>query len=63
MDEHFHALHRLRHDELVAAAAADRLARRSRGPRRPGPLLRLYARLWWASRPRAERWTGELLPV
>ncbi len=63
MDEHFRMLHRLRHDELVAAAAADRLARRSRGPRRPGPLLRLYARLWWASRPRAERWTGELLPV
>jgi hypothetical protein len=63
MGEESRALHRLRHEELVAEADAARRARRCRGPARPGPLLRLYARLWWASRPRAGRWTGELLPV
>lgn len=63
MHEHGEALHRLRHDELVADATAARLARRCRRPRRPSPVLRLYARLWWASRPRAERWTADLLPT
>jgi hypothetical protein len=40
-----------------AAAAADRLARTCR---RPSPVLRIYARLWWASRPRAAAWTPGL---
>jgi hypothetical protein len=48
---------------LEAAAAAHRLAReRTREARalRPSIVLRLYARLWWASRPRAAAWTPGL---
>jgi hypothetical protein len=58
--EHFA---RLRGQEMEAAAAAHRLARECRGVRRAGPsrALRLYARLWWASRPRAAAWTPGLL--
>jgi hypothetical protein len=48
---------RQRRGELEAAAAAHRLARTSP---RPSLLLRLYARLWWASRPRAAAWTPGL---
>jgi hypothetical protein len=49
----------LRREELEAAAAAHRLARRSRSAR-PSLVLRIYARLWWASRPRAAAWTPGL---
>jgi hypothetical protein len=46
-----------RRRELQRAADRYRLAARCR-PARPGPspLLRLYARLWWASRPRVGAW-------
>jgi hypothetical protein len=53
----------VRRRELEAAAAAHRLAReRTREARalRPSIVLRLYARLWWASRPRAAAWTPGL---
>jgi hypothetical protein len=55
-------LMRLRRRELEAAAAAHRLARECRRARvrGPSPLLRLYARLWWASRPRVRAWTPGL---
>jgi hypothetical protein len=46
-----------RRRELERAAARHRLARTCRPERTgPSPLLRLYARLWWASRPRVEAW-------
>ncbi|MCX6463280.1 MAG: hypothetical protein NTW05_06775 [Pseudonocardiales bacterium] len=61
MDERFRMLHEVRHAELVAAADRARLVRRCRGHRRPGPVARLYARVWWASRPRASVWSGGLL--
>jgi hypothetical protein len=54
----------LRAQELRRAADAHRLralAQRAARPPRPSLLLRLYARAWWASRPRAERWTPMLL--
>ena len=54
--EHFAHLHR---HEMEAQAAAYRAARRARA--RPSRALRLYARLWWASRPRAAAWTPGLL--
>jgi hypothetical protein len=50
MDLH---LVQLRSAELQAEAAAHR---RARSFRRPSPLVRLYTRLWWASRPRAVSW-------
>jgi hypothetical protein len=56
LEQHVH----LRRRELEAAAAAHRTARRCRGYARPSPVLRLYARLWWASRPRAAAWTPGL---
>ncbi|TQM15064.1 hypothetical protein [Pseudonocardia kunmingensis] len=43
-----------------AEAAHRRLVRACRGRRRPSRVLRLYARLWWASRPRAAAWTPGL---
>jgi hypothetical protein len=44
-----------------AAAAHRRLVRACRrAGRRPSPVLRLYARVWWASRPRAAAWTPGL---
>ena len=48
--------------ELEATAAAARLARdcRGAGAARPSPVLRVYARLWWASRPRVAAWTPGL---
>jgi hypothetical protein len=46
----------LRADEHRLRVLAER-------PARPSLLLRLYARVWWASRPRAERWTPMLLDV
>jgi hypothetical protein len=45
--------------ELRAAAAAYRLRRECR--RRPALPVRIYARLWWASRPRAAVWAPALL--
>jgi hypothetical protein len=53
---------RLHRRELEAAAASHRIARdcRRAAGRRPSPLLRLYARLWWASRPRVKSWTPGL---
>ncbi|TQM42816.1 hypothetical protein [Pseudonocardia cypriaca] len=59
---HTSQLVRLRRRELEAAAAAHRLARQCRRAPggRPSRLLRLYARLWWASRPRASAWTPGL---
>jgi hypothetical protein len=51
---------RIRRDR-EAAAADWRRARVCRGARRrPSVALRLYARLWWASRPRAAAWTPGL---
>lgn len=53
---HAHA----RAEELLRVAD---LHRRRRLVRRPGPSLvvRVYARLWWASRPRAGAWAPALL--
>ena len=57
---------RLRRRDLEAEAAAHRLAREcTRSARvvrgaRPSLVLRLYARLWWASRPRAAAWAPGL---
>lgn len=48
-----------RADELQTAATAYHLAKQSRRPRRR--IARLYARLWWASRPRAATWAPVLL--
>lgn len=50
---HFHA------DELRSAAADHNRAMPPRVPRRR--IGRLYARLWWASRPRAATWAPALL--
>ena len=43
-----------RRREMERAAAHHRLARSA--PRGPSPVLRLYARIWWASRPRVGAW-------
>ena len=51
----------LRAAELRSAADAHRLRVLVDRPARPSLLLRLYTRVWWASRPRAERWTPMLL--
>jgi hypothetical protein len=51
----------LRAEELRRAADEHRLRVLAERPARPSLLLRLYARAWWASRPRAERWTPMLL--
>jgi hypothetical protein len=53
LDSH-HVVAHLRRRDLERAAAEHRLAHRPRTG--PSPLLRLYARLWWASRPRAGAW-------
>jgi hypothetical protein len=46
-----------RHRDLELAAARFRLARRCRAATRgPSPALRLYARIWWATRPRVDAW-------
>jgi hypothetical protein len=50
----------VRRQELEAAAATFRMARRCARPAGPSLVLRLYARLWWASRPRAAAWTPGL---
>lgn len=56
MNEDLVRLHRA---ELLDAAERHRLARAvARARRRPSPVVRLYARLWWAGRPR--RWTVAL---
>jgi hypothetical protein len=50
--------------ELEAVAARRRLVRAAQGAGRrrgPSPLARLYARIWWASRPRARSWAPTLL--
>lgn len=61
MNGHEH-LARPRAAQLHAGAAEYRLARTCRrSRRRPGLALRLYARLWWASRPRVESWSPALL--
>ncbi len=61
MHDHEHLV-RLRAAQLHADAAEFRLARSCRRPgRRPGLALRLYARLWWASRPRVGSWSPALL--
>jgi len=52
---------RLRHAELLAAAAEHRLARTCRRWRRPPLALRVYTRLWWAGRPRVTAWAPALL--
>jgi hypothetical protein len=51
----------LRRMEMEASAAAHRLVRQHAALRtRPSRALRLYARLWWASRPRAAGWAPTL---
>lgn len=52
----------LRHEDLLAAADEHRRARACRSPTAP-LALRLYARLWWASRPRVETWPRALLDI
>jgi hypothetical protein len=48
-----------RRREMEADARVQRQLREPRALcRRPSPVLRLYARLWWASRPRV--WTPAL---
>ncbi len=51
----------LRHEQLLAEAAASRLRRECRG--RSGIALRVYARVWWASRPRVDTWSRSALEV
>lgn len=52
----------LHRQELRAAAAEHRAARGCQA--RPVPVaVRLYARLWWASRPRAATWAPALFDV
>jgi len=51
----------LRAEELRRAAEQHRMRMLAGRPARPSLLLRLYTRAWWASRPRAERWTPMLL--
>ncbi|HLU59779.1 MAG TPA: hypothetical protein VKZ81_30330 [Pseudonocardia sp.] len=46
----------VRRCELERAAAEHRSARRGRRADPPSPLLRRYARLWWAARPRVASW-------
>jgi hypothetical protein len=47
----------IRRTELEAAAVRHRRERAlHRADRGPSPVLRLYARLWWASRPRVSAW-------
>jgi hypothetical protein len=53
----------LRAADLRRAAEEHRRHLLAPVPRRPPLLLRLYARAWWASRPRAERWAPSLLEV
>jgi hypothetical protein len=51
------ALAAARRTELEETAAQHRRQRAVRAATRgPSPLLRLYTRLWWASRPRADAW-------
>jgi hypothetical protein len=46
-----------RRSELEEAAAHYRRRRAVRSAARgPSPLLRLYTRLWWATRPRVDAW-------
>jgi hypothetical protein len=52
----FEMYERMRRRELQTAAAAHRTARDCARATGPSPVLRLYARLWWASRPRAAAW-------
>ncbi|MGI5125556.1 hypothetical protein ACQEVB_01960 [Pseudonocardia sp. CA-107938] len=51
----------LRAEELRRTAEEHRRHVVAERAARPSLLLRLYARAWWASRPRAERWTPALL--
>jgi hypothetical protein len=44
-----------RRAELERAATRYRQARQFRRGR-PSPVLRLYARIWWATRPRVDAW-------
>jgi len=60
IDPHGHLAY-LRAEELRRAADEHRLGARVERPARPSLMLRLYTRAWWASRPRAERWTPMLL--
>ncbi len=56
MDPYAHLV-RARRTELERAAAGARLRRACRdADRGASPLLRVYARLWWASRPRVGAW-------
>lgn len=52
----------LRRTEMEAVAAAHRVLRQRRAAlrTRPSRVLRWYARLWWASRPRAAAWAPAL---
>ena len=53
----FEAVAAARRAELERDAARYRLARRCRAnTRKPSPVLRLYARIWWATRPRVDAW-------
>ncbi|OZM81980.1 hypothetical protein [Pseudonocardia sp. MH-G8] len=51
------------HGRRRADAEHHRLVRACRRGRRPSRLVRLYARLWWASRPRAATWAPGLFDV
>lgn len=58
----FHYLAHFRAAELQTAASLHRMARDARRDPRPARrIARLYARLWWASRPRAAAWAPALL--
>ncbi|MBC8091918.1 MAG: hypothetical protein H7Y15_08265 [Pseudonocardia sp.] len=48
----------LRRHDLLAEAAEHRV---HRAGRHPGLALRLYMRVWWASRPRVESWPRGVL--
>jgi hypothetical protein len=54
---HHTAMAAARRAELEEAATHYRRQRAVRAAARgPSPLLRLYTRVWWASRPRVDAW-------
>ncbi|WP_224391991.1 hypothetical protein [Pseudonocardia sp. ICBG1293] len=56
IEDHWAHLARARMADLHRESAAHRLARGC-----PGRLHAVYARLWWAARPRAGTWAPRLL--
>ena len=49
------------HAQELRRVADERRLRRLATHRRPSLLMRVYARLWWASRPRVGSWAPALV--